>query len=182
MGNITLPSEMSYPELETQWLGMLRRFTWNIDGMDSEDVLQELRIVLMLAQKKYDPTLGYAFSTYLWRACLNRVGKLLYQTREVKRRVPVRLIFPLCEGEHGGEDRKGYCSTCLGLPSYHDDMEIMELLSDAPQEVLMVAGLVLRGEDTRRSWELRGMTPEQIKTGVAGLKDLLKGVRNDEEN
>ncbi|KKM73682.1 hypothetical protein LCGC14_1407930, partial [marine sediment metagenome] len=54
MGNITLPSEMSYPELETQWLGMLRRFTWNIDGMDSEDVLQELRIVLMLAQKKYD--------------------------------------------------------------------------------------------------------------------------------
>ncbi|KKL12933.1 hypothetical protein LCGC14_2530800 [marine sediment metagenome] len=182
MDDTRLPSEMPYQELETQWLGMLRRFTWNIDGMEREDVLQELRIVLMLAQKKYDPTLGYAFSTYLWRACLNRVGKLLHQTREVKRRVPVRLIFPLCDGEHGGEDRRGYCSTCLGLPKYNDDVEIMELLSNVSQESLMIAGLILRGESTRQSWELRGMNPEQIKEGVAGLKALLKGGRDGKEN
>jgi len=46
----------------------------------------------------------------------------------------------------------------------------------------MIAWLILRGEDTRRSWELRGMTPEQIKEGVAGLKDLLKGGQDGEEN
>ena len=177
MNKALLPSQMPYAELETQWLGMLRRFTWDIDGMDKEDVLQELRIVLMMAQKKFDPTLGYAFSTYLWRACLNKVGKLLHQSKGVKRRIPARMIIPLCEGDHTGEAR-GYCSTCLGLPTYHDNTEVMELLSGAPQEVLKLAWLILRGDATKRTWEQKGMTPQQIKVGITGLKGLLRGGRD----
>lgn len=172
-----LPNQMSYEELEQQWGGMLHRFTWDIDGMDRNDVLQELRIVLMLAQKQYDPTRGCAFSTYLWRSCLNKVGKLRHQVRNVKKRVPARMVVSLCEGDHGGTDDSSCCSTCLELPRCIDNVEILELLTGAAKEVRVLAGLILRGERTRRSWKQRGLTSEQIKRGVNGLKSLLKGGR-----
>lgn len=172
-----LPKQMSYEALEKQWGGMLRRFIWNIPGMDREDVLQELRIVLMLAQQRYDPDRGCAFSTYLWRACVNKVGKLLYKTKEVKKRIPAWMIISLCEGDHSTSEST-YCPSCLELPWYLDDVEVLDLMTGESQEVQMLAGLILRGESTRKSWEQRGLSSSQIKQGVTGLKDLLKGGRD----
>ena len=168
---------VSYERLERQWSGMLRRFaSWRIDGYDYDDLYQELRIVLYNAQRSYDPAKGAAFITYLWRACLNKVGKLRYQVAAQKR-IPRGMLTPLCLGEHA-HDMLAYCSTCHELPYVYDDVEVFELLEGASEEARKVATLALRGETTRAAWLKRGMTPRAIRKGVNDLKSILRGGEN----
>lgn len=168
--------DVPYADLEKQWSGMLHRFLWRIEGLDPEDILQELRIVLMKAQQKYDPTKGVAFSTYLYRACKNRVGKLRHQALNVKKRVPPSQQIVFCTNEHVDDVTGGlkWCSTCRQLPNVIDNTEVFELLLDASENTKKVANQILLGYRTRRTWEENGMTPEQIKDGVRELRTLLR--------
>ena len=165
--------DVPFEELEKQWGGMLRRFAlWRISGYEYDDLYQEMRLVLHKAQQSYDPTRGAAFITYLWRACLNKVGKLRHQTGAQKR-VPQDSLVPLCLGDHAYD--QVYCSACRELPSTINDTEVFDLLEGTSAEARRIAELSLYGETTRSEWLRRGMTPQQIKRGVSELKELLQG-------
>ena len=169
MGTSTAVKDIPFEKFEAQWEGMLFKFArWNT-GMEQEDVYQELRILLFRAQGLFDPSKGAAFSTYLYNGCLNKVRNLEGRVKNIRSRIPPAMVSPLCTDE-----------VCLGYSCAHvelettDDVEALELLSDASLEARWIAALVLRGETRRRDWTEFGMTPEQIKVGVKELKGLLR--------
>ena len=163
---------LSYEELEKKFGGILRTFaSWRIVDQTYEDLYQELRLVLWNAQRAYRPGGKAAFQTYLYRACVNKVGKLLHKTRAQKR-VPKDLLVTLCDG-HVGEP-SGYCAVCHELPTTELDTEIFDLLMNASLEAQQLAGLVLYGDTTRDSWLRRGLTNGQIKKGINDLKEVLQ--------
>lgn len=166
-------SEISFEELEKQWGGMLRRFaSWRIDGYDYDDLYQELRIVLYNAQRSYDATKGAAFITYLWRSCLNKVGKIRHQSAAQKR-IPRDRLVSLCTDNHPYDQE--HCPTCHVLPQTTNDTEVFDLLEGTSPEARRIAELSLYGETTRSEWLNRGMTPQQIKKGVKELRELMQG-------
>jgi hypothetical protein len=168
--------DVPYEDLEKQWAGMLHRFVWRIEGIDPEDILQELRVVLMNAQQRFDPAKGVAFSTYLWRACKNRVGKLRHQTLNVKKRIPPTQQVVFCDMEHSDTmyTEIRYCSICRQLPVEIDSTEMFDLLFGTSKDVRVLANLIVGGYRTRKTWEEYGLTSEQIKSGMAGLRTLLR--------
>jgi RNA polymerase sigma factor (sigma-70 family) len=162
---------LSYEELERQWSGMLHRFaTWRVPSYDYADVYQELRIVLWKAQQSYNPRRGVAFTTFLYRACVNKVGKLLDHTR-ARKRVPTDMQLQLCDDQH--QERR-WCTVCKELPSTVMSTEAFDLLSMSSPEEQQLAGLVLYGYTRRSEWVRLGLTEEQIKRGIIDLKRVMK--------
>lgn len=154
------PSDFAYEALEKQWMPLLRMFAnWRI-GMESEDLLQELRIILFNAQGKYDPDRGVAFKTYLFRALLNRVLKLRQQINAVKARVPPGMHVPL----DGAPE-----------PAAEDEVGLLEVLSGIQHDgVRELATLIVRGENTPTTRKLRGLAPRETRAAMRSLKALLK--------
>lgn len=182
-----LPSEMLYGELENQWRGMLHKFAgWNI-GMEHEDLYQEMSIVLFEAQQRYDPLKGAAFSTYLFRALLNKIRKLRVFVNDVKKRIPPHALvsFDLVTGSQIGEkshDGLAYKIQPGGgeTPAEHhyepeifDDVDAFELLTGAPTEVQRLANLIL-GTGAKRSEWANHLPTDEVTAGVKGLKRLLR--------
>lgn len=50
-------------------------------ALDIEDMMQEVAITFVRAREKFDPARGVAFSTYLWRAAQNDLGRLAQDAR-----------------------------------------------------------------------------------------------------
>lgn len=164
---------LSYEELEKKYGGLLRMFaSWRITDQMPEDLYQELRLVLWKAQQAYRSSKGAAFSTYLYRACLNKVGKLRDKTFAQKR-VPAKARVPLCSEQHELAE-SSYCSMCFELPSVELDTEVIDLLAAASTEAKKVARLVLH--DVKRSaWlEKSHLTQDQLKKGISDLKQVLQ--------
>jgi len=62
-------STMTHEELEMRYAALLNKFAnWPIKGIDREDMMQELRLVLHKAHKKFDSSRGTQFITYLYSA------------------------------------------------------------------------------------------------------------------
>ena len=80
---------LSFNDLEKRFRPLIAKFShWPIFGMDSDDIAQEMRIVLAKAQKNYDPDRGESgFLHYLYRAMQNRMGQLAGRPQR-KKRVP----------------------------------------------------------------------------------------------
>lgn len=162
---------MSYIELEEQWGGMLHKFAqWKVPGLEYDDVKQELRIVLYKAQQKYNSKFNASFTTYIYRAFLNKVRKLEDRTNALKR-IPMNSLLPLCDSGH---DEGVWCLTCTYPPMAYDDTELLDLLGHASPEAQQIAVMSLRGETTRSAWTESGLSNEQIKTGLKELKGLIR--------
>ncbi len=167
----------AYEKLERQWSPLLNKFaSWRIPGMDRDDLMQEMRIVLFNAEKNYKPVGRAKFLTFLYTACLNTALKLLYKagggSRPRKSTVPQALIDPLCDGEHGDGVACSWCAAQQGVLAT-DDLSVVDLLSGSTLEARTVAGLILSGETSRRSWVNFGLTGKQIQNGATELKTLL---------
>lgn len=79
-------SSIPFETLEKQWTPLLHKFArWHIPGFTRDDLLQELRIVLLEAKQKYDADKG-SFKTFLFRNCLNHMLNL-HKFNERKKRV-----------------------------------------------------------------------------------------------
>ena len=70
-------------DLVAQWEPKVQKISSStfIIGMDRDDIAQELRIVLVKAAKKFDPTRGVLFHTYLHTAMMNTVRTLISQAQ-----------------------------------------------------------------------------------------------------
>ena len=172
-------TDFEYEALERQWTPMLRKFaSWRIPGMDYADIMQEMRIVLTKAQQRYDSGKKAKFITFLYTSCLNTALKLLYKAgngmHPRKSTIPPALTDTLCDGDHGDGVRCLLCASQQDL-SVNDDLSMIDLLSGASPEAKAIAGLVLYGNTSRRSWGDAGLTRRQITDGTNELKVLLKG-------
>ncbi len=172
-------TDFEYEALERQWTPMLRKFaSWQIPGMDYADIMQEMKVVLVKAQQRYDSGKKAKFITFLYTSCLNTALKLLYKAGKGryprKSTVPPSLVDSLCNGDHGDGVHCLLCASQQDL-SMNDDLSMINLLSNASREARTIAGLVLYGNTSRRSWTDAGLTRRQIIDGTNELKVLLKG-------
>ena len=178
MLTVTEGSVEGYEELESQWLPLLRKFAWQIPGMDHDDVMQEMRIVLFNAKRRYDQGKNTKFLTFLYVSCLNTALKLLYKAgggkKPRKSTVPQSLIEPLCDGEHGDGVSCSWCAAQSGVLAT-DDLSMIDLLSGATLEARTIAGLILAGDTSKRAWTDFGLTGKQIRNGATELGTLLRG-------
>lgn len=154
------PIDMKYEELEQQFAPLLAKFAgWNI-GMEREDLLQELRIILLKAQRRYDPNKG-KFMTYLYRSLLNRVLRLRERTTFSKTRIPRENIIRLADVEN--------------TLTVSDDLDAAEILGGIKRpEARVIALLILNGQTRDKDWAQWGLTSQQIQSGVSHLKKVLK--------
>ncbi len=172
-------NDFEYEALERQWAPLLRRFaSWRIPGMDYDDIMQEMRIVLLKARQGYDEGKHTKFITFLYTSCLNTALKLFYKAGEGahprKSTVPQSVVDPLCGGDHGDGEACPWCARQRDLYA-RDDLNMIDLLSNASPEAKAIAGLIIGGNTSRRAWSDAGMTRRQITDGANELKALLKG-------
>lgn len=173
------PRSMSYEDLEVQWQSLLHRFaSWGIPGMDFEDVMQEMRIVLYKTQQNFDPRRRVKFMTFLYRALLNRALQLLCMagggTNPRKRIVPPGSVTSMCSGYHEDAQRKHKCLVC-GDPALavQVDTELAELLAGASPSATAVGQLIARGNATLDECR-RSMPVGQADAGIQELRSLLR--------
>ena len=71
-------------ELIEKWEPKIHRIlaTTSIKGMHKEDLVQELRIVILKAAKKFDPTKKVSFHTYLHTAMINTIRTFISQAQK----------------------------------------------------------------------------------------------------
>jgi len=71
-------------QLIEQWEPKIHRIlaTTSIQGMDKEDLVQELRIVIVKAAKKFDPNKKVSFHTYLHTAMINTIRTFISQAQK----------------------------------------------------------------------------------------------------
>ena len=164
------PRSLTYEELEQQWSPLLHKFAnWKF-GMDEEDILQELRIVLWKAQRQYDPTWGVKFITYLYRALLHKTGQLRDRVQRTKCRVPPASLVTLLDfSEPMTSTKFKMFRQCM----VYDDTTIFDCTAGFSQEAEEIARLILDGERTKKSWESHGLTLSQIRIGLKDLRASL---------
>ena len=71
-------------ELIEKWEPKIHRMlaTTSIQGMHKEDLVQELRIVILKAAKKFDSTKKASFHTYLHTAMINTIRTFISQAQK----------------------------------------------------------------------------------------------------
>ena len=161
--NRVLPADVPYQELERQWTPLLRIFArWRI-GMEEEDLMQEMRIVLLKAQASYEPDSGATFKTYLFRSLLNRALKLRKMVNGTASRIPPSAYVPIDD---------------VRPPSYVDDVGLMEVLEGIDHTgVRTLVALIVSGDNTPTMRKLYGMTERGNSEARGKLRELLEGGR-----
>ena len=91
------PVGMSFTDLEAQWKPLINKFSYKyyVPGLDVEDIAQELRVVLLKAQRTYNPDKGAKFITYLYKMFDSRIKNILRDTQGRKKHIPQGLVSPL---------------------------------------------------------------------------------------
>lgn len=173
-------NDSDYELLETQYTPLMRKFArWPVFGMDSDDIMQELRITLLKCQRKYEVDKNLKFMTLFYGSCLNRMLDLLRNSgggsAPSKKWPPANKIFPLCNGEHkNGECGSGWCT---GYELRHaadeaeglSDLDLVNLFGGMSDDAKWLIGLITRENITtwtqdesaaelhKKSSEVKGM-------------------------
>jgi RNA polymerase sigma factor (sigma-70 family) len=160
-----------FEALEREHSGMLHKFAKYNIGMEYEDLLQELRITMWNASRKYNPDLNTKFSTYLFSALRRRVQKLNTRINNVQSRIPPAFISHINEGVNEGD-----IDTYMGAPQFNDDVSTIDLLSNASKPARTMAGLILSKVD-KKDWE-NYLPKNKIKSGLDEIREIIKKERD----
>lgn len=185
-----------YGVLEAQWEPLMRKFAgWSVPNMDSEDIMQEMRIVLLKSQSRFNESKNTKFITFFYTACLNKMLKLLRDSgmgsAPRQKWVPPYQVFPLCDGEHrSGECGVGWCtghelSQSVNEAEGLSDLDLLALFGNMSDDAKWLVGLIAREsvsydtQDKRPRWAksmaARTMGPKRFKQGINELKVVLRG-------
>ncbi len=170
--------DAEYAKLEAQWAPLLNKFAgWPIAGMSREDIMQELRIVLLNCQRLYDKNKNVKFMTLLYGSCLKIMLNLLRDSgsgsKPYMKYVPASMLLPLCEGEHKSES--GMCEndwcTAPELKRVEreaeglSDLDLVTLFGGMSTDAKWLIGLITREKITtwtqdRESAEVHRRSPD----------------------
>lgn len=152
-----------FERLVETWRPMVIKFAgaWHVDGLDFDDLTQELLLTLWRAAKQFDPSRGTSFTTYLYNAFRNTMIKLLTRTTR-QMRVPRYLLVPIDDDN----------AASIGEP-VEPDLSLPEALATASPDTQNLASLTLDGYDTPEAWRACGVDPAKIRVGVMELRRLL---------
>ena len=180
-------NSVEYETLEAQWTPFLKKFAgWAIPGMDSEDIMQEMRIVLFKCQRKYeaDPEKHTKFITLLYGSCLNIMLNLLRDSgggsKPYMKYVPTNKPFPLCEGEHpnDGQCENSWCtapgSRLFRQPVQPSGLAWSDLLKGASDDARWLADFAIKGRWSKADAE-KILGEERVKNGLKELRVVIKG-------
>ncbi len=188
-------NDAEYQVLEEQWTPLLIKFAgWQVPGMDHEDIMQELRIILLRSQERYDAGKHTKFITFLYTALLNRMLKLLRDSgtgSEPRQKwIPPYQVFPMCTGDHrGGRCDSSYC-TSAAFEYAHEtgalsDLDLVNLFGDVSTDAKWLIGLIAResvttaNQDKDPRWSkstaIKVMGRKRFKQGIEELKVVLRG-------
>lgn len=169
-----------FPDLMAQWEPKLKKMSkWWIPYLDTEDVQQELLLVLWKCQQKYKENTVSSFHTYLHRAMLNRLGQLnvyvkrhnpmpesvVYLSRLENEESRVSSSIPL-ELSYRAEDPIGLLLLAAGLEPMERAWAMGKAMSLTNKEILKITGLDAR---TLRATQ---------KTAMQKIRDLREDTRN----
>ena len=152
--------DAEYAELEAQWTPLLHKFAgWPIAGMDREDIMQEMRIVLLNCQRLYNKDKNIKFMTLLYGSCLKIMLNLLRDSgsgsKPYMKYVPASMLLPLCEGEHSlAETCENWWCTAQELKNVErkaeglSDLDLVTLFGHMSNDAKWLIGLITREKIT----------------------------------
>jgi len=154
--------DAEYNLLEAQYTPLMRKFAkWPVQGLDYDDIMQELRITLLKCQRKYEGDKNIKFVTLFYGSCLNRMLDLLRNSGggsvPSQKWVPASKIFPLCDGEHrSGECGNSWCTGYeLAQAAYKaeglSDLDLVTLFGGMSDDAKWLIGLITREHITTRT-------------------------------
>ena len=170
--------DVDYEALEAQWTPLLQKFaSWPIPGMDRDDIMQEMRIVLLNCRRLYDKNKNIKFMTLLYGSCLKIMLNLLRDSgsgsKPYMKYVPASMLLPLCEGEHksgAGTCDNDWCTAPELKRVEHEaeglsDLDLVTLFGGMSDDAKWLIGLITREKITtwtqdRESAELHRKSPD----------------------
>lgn len=123
-------------------------------GLPLEDLVQEGNVGLMVAIDRYDPSLGFAFSTYAYQWIRQAIGRALDEKSRLIRIPGTRLIefgrvlrnVEKFREEKGIEPTKDELKELIGIPfEVYQDLKLVTLeISSLDEEIGLEDGITLK--------------------------------------
>ena len=159
-------------ELLEKWEPKVQKFlqTTFVNGMDREDIAQELRISILKAADHFDDTKGVIFHTYLHTAMVNTLRTLISKAQKTKN---VNITYSI-DGMDVDDNPQGFLPNEIANSlsdssalEFINDVELMDMITRADLTSQELHFLELR---------LEGMTMEYISEKI---DDSAYKVRNN---
>ena len=158
-------------ELLEKWEPKVQKFlqTTFVNGMDRDDIAQELRIAIVKAASHFDDSKGVVFHTYLHTVMVNTLRTLIAKAQKTKN---VNITYSI-DGRDGDDNPQGFLPNeianslaDLTALEFINNVELMDIITRADLTQKELLFLELR---------LEGMTMEYISER---LEDSAYKVRN----
>jgi len=118
-------------QLIEQWEPKIHRVlsATSIQGMEKEDLVQELRIVIVKAAKKFDPSKKASFHTYLHTAMINTIRTFISQAQKRIHSTSMDKLIVYSESEYVPVEISRALED-LRASAFIDEIEIFDVLDN----------------------------------------------------
>ena len=145
----------TFEYLDNKYKPLMHKFInkYRIPGYEKDDLLQELRLTLLNAQKLFKPEKGVKFMTYLHKAFDSKMKHVYRDVQGRKKDIP--------------HNRISY----MGIGSYKEiatiekQFETIDLITGLGKEATKISEQILKGNTSKRSWLAAGLSREEIEYG-----------------
>jgi len=163
--------ELPFEFLDKKYKPLMHKFDnrYVIPGYDTDDIIQELRMSMVKAQKEYSPNRGAEFGTFLYNVFNNRMRGIYRDIQGRKKDIPIRKISSL--------DMIGHL---IGATApVHEDIETsaIDIQTGLGKEATTLSNEILKGNTSNRSWLAAGLTQREILLGKQEIYSAITGGR-----
>ena len=158
-------------ELIEKWEPKIHRIlaATSIQGMHKDDLVQELRIVILKAAKKFDPTKKASFHTYLHTVMVNTLRTLISKAQKTKN---VNIAYSI-DGMDVDDNPQGFLPN--EIANSLSDLSALEFIQNVELVDIITRANLTEKELNFLDLRLEGMTMEFISER---LDDSAYKVRN----
>lgn len=156
--------ELSFEYLDKKYKPLMYKFSnrYTIPGYDEDDIIQELRISMLKAQKLYSSNRNSSFMTYLYKTFDSRMKGIYRDTQGRKKDIPQKRISSLY--------------MIVETPAIHkNELDDIEMLTGLGKEARIISEEILKGNTSNKSWLAAGLTKKEIILGKKEIIDAVTG-------
>ena len=145
-------------ELFAKWEPKVQKFlqTTFVNGMDREDIAQELRIAILKAADHYDETKNVLFHTYLHTVMVNTLRTLIAKAQKTKN---INITYSI-DGMDTGDNPQGFLPN--EIANSLSDSNALDFIDDVELRDIIVRATLSNIELEFLELRLEGMTMEYI--------------------